>query len=107
MVDTHSKNWKLDLRYGRTKTPFTHFTLIINGEILEADTEAGVAQGPCIMGLKVWATNEEEAVDVAYSVAKRLGFTVSGKIQFYLTEPHQPPSENPSAYGATFTPYER
>jgi hypothetical protein len=37
---------------------------------------------------------------------KRIGFTVTGDIKIYETEPQQPPSEKPHGYGITFTPFD-
>jgi len=107
LASEYPKNWKLLLKYGRLSTPYKHFTLIIDGEVTELMEHVEAQIGPCFMGLKVWATDENEAFDVAAQISKHLGFNPTGRVSLYETEPQQPPSDNPSAYGATFTPYER
>ncbi|HEY6402046.1 MAG TPA: hypothetical protein VI479_11595 [Blastocatellia bacterium] len=37
---------------------------------------------------------------------KRIGFTVDGRIEIYVTEPDQPPGEKPHSYDIRFTPYD-
>ena len=104
MADIES-DWKLKLRYGRLKTDFKHFTVLSDGMIEVPNSEFETAIGPSIMGLKVWVTDIEEVEDIVRAVGRNLGFNANGEIQIYESEPEQPPSKNPSAYGANFTAY--
>jgi hypothetical protein len=56
------------------------------------------------MGMKTWASSSDESVDMIRVIGKRIGFTVTGRVHVYSTEPGQPPGENPSCYDITFTP---
>lgn len=58
------------------------------------------------MGMKVWATDNEESADMIELIGKQIGFTISGKIEVFDTEPVNPPKEKPYGYDITFTPYE-
>ncbi|RUM05426.1 hypothetical protein [Rhizobium chutanense] len=102
------KNWKLKLRYGKLKTAFRHFAVIADGEIITSnadfDTTAGSA---AIFSMQAWATDDDQAVDMVVTIGRNLGFSASGRIYVYSTEPQQPPSEAPHAYGLKFYQYLR
>lgn len=100
------KNWKLDLRYGRLSTPFRHFTLVADG--LAGDLEEGFScrSGPAVMAMKAWASDTDEAADMAISIGRQIGFSVSGRIEVFETDAEQPPGQNPYGYAIVFTPYE-
>src|SRR6476660_5047488 len=91
-----SKDWKLDLRYGRLKTPYHHYTVFAEGVAGELSEGYSCPRGPAFMGMKTWASSEEESANMIQVFAKHVGFTVTGNIQVYSTEPSKPPSENPS-----------
>ncbi|MEO1476895.1 MAG: hypothetical protein AAFS13_10995 [Pseudomonadota bacterium] len=100
------KDWKLKLRYGQLTTPYSHYTLLADGYAEIANPDYNLEVGHCIMGLNVWATDQTEAYDVIQSVGNQLGFRITGKVELYETDAKRPPGENPSAYGANFTPYQ-
>ena len=56
--------------------------------------------------MKVWASSTDEAIDMAFAIGKEIGFTVSGRIHVYDTEPSSPPSDKPSAYDINFKNYD-
>lgn len=102
------KNWLQKLKLGKIKTQFHHYTVLVDVFAEEdiTDYESNVCpKGKAWMGVKVWATDTEEAGDVAFQLAQSLGFEIN-EIQIFNTEPEQPPTENPSAYGVNYTPYE-
>ena len=99
------RDWKLNLRYGKTATEFQHFSTIaegLTGNLVEGFT---CPTGPAFMGMKAWASSAEEAADMTRSIGGQIGFTVTGRIQTYKTEPAQPPRENPHGYDINFTPF--
>lgn len=99
------KNWKLKLRYGKLKTPFLHFTVMLDGIVTDKiDKKFSCPQGLAWMGIKVWAKDVDEAGDVAHAIALDLGFQPN-RVMVYSTEPKQPPRGIPSGYDAQFTPY--
>ena len=104
--ESEDKNWKLKLRYGKLKTPFQHFTLIVEGTVVERLSEGfSCPRGSAFMGMKVWATSSEEACDMIQGIAEHIGFEVTGKISVFETEPTSPPRENPHGYDIKFTPF--
>jgi hypothetical protein len=102
------KNWKLKLRYGKLKTAFRHFTLIGDGEIAESNTDFGTTKGAAaFFTIKVWARDQEEAVRMLAVIGRDVGFSATGEVNVYLTDPEQPPGEHPSGYDLGFSQYER
>jgi len=55
------------------------------------------------MGMKTWATSSGESADMIKVIGQQIGFTVTGNIQIYETEPIQPPREKPFGYDIIFT----
>ena len=100
------RDWKLKLRYGKIKTPYKHFTVLADGIIEDENAEYLTSLGPAVMGLKVWSLDQDEASEVARVIGRNIGFNANGKIEIYTTDPEQPPSDKPSAYGVNFTPYD-
>jgi len=99
------KDWKLKLRYGKTKTLFKHYTVIGNCEIGDLDENFSCPKGQAYVGMKIWALNTQEAADVFYSVGEQIGFTPIDKVEVFDTDAVQPPQEEAYAYDITFTPY--
>jgi hypothetical protein len=99
-------SWKLKLRYGRLETPFTHYTAIAEGIVGQLVDGFFCRPGPAFMGIKTWAESADESADMARVIGSDIGFTVTGRIQVYETEPVQPPGEKPRGYDITFTPYD-
>jgi hypothetical protein len=58
------------------------------------------------MGMKMWAGSTGEAADMMQVIGGQIGFTVTGKIEIFETEPAEPPGENPRGYGINFTPFD-
>lgn len=101
------KNWKLELRYGRRTTPYSHYTGIAEGEVGELIDGFSCQAGPAFMGMKMWASSTGEAADMIRVIGSRIGFTTTGRIDIYETEPAEPPGENPRGYDIQFTPFKR
>ena len=104
--DTAGKNWKLNLRYGRLKTPFQHFTLIADGIAGELVDGVACRAGPAVMSMKAWATDTDESADMFVAIGRQIGFTVTGKICIYETAPEQPPEQNPHGYAIHFVAHD-
>jgi len=101
---TEEKNWKLKLRYGKLKTPYQHYTVIVPVAINEyIDAQPGTAYA----GINMWATDTNEATDIVVSLGKQAGFLITGKIEVYKTDPVQAPEENAYAYDINFTYYNK
>jgi hypothetical protein len=101
------KNWKLKLRYGRMKTAFHHFTVLAEGEVVSPNKDFGTGLGPSFFGMKVWASDSDEAIDMVRAIGQHLGFASTGRIYVYDTDPTEPPGTEPHGYELKFTPYER
>jgi hypothetical protein len=102
------KNWKLNLRYGRLKTAFRHFTLIGDGEIAVANPGYGTIQGAAaFFTIKVWASDQQEAVNMLAAIGRDVGFDASGEVSVYITDPQQPPKDVSYGYDLDFHQYIR
>jgi len=102
---SNEKDWKLKLRYGRLKTPYQHFTIIVPVIINKFIEEFSAQPGRAYAGIKVWATDTDRAIDMVNNIAEHTGFKIIGKIEIYNTDPVQPPGENPNAYDINFSYY--
>jgi hypothetical protein len=100
------KDWKLKLKYGQLTTPFQHFTVIADGVVGELGEGFECRPGKAFMGMKTWETNMDESADMIKVIGEQIGFTVTGKIEIFRTEPVEPPGENPHGYDIQFTPYD-
>lgn len=99
------KDWKLKLRYGKMTTPFQHFTVIGDCEIGSLIDGFECKPGPAYVGIKIWATDTQEAADVFFSIGSQIGFTPYDEVEIYSSEAIEPPKEEPYGYDITFTPY--
>jgi hypothetical protein len=106
MGDAPETDWKLKLRYGRLKTPYRHFTVIAEGLVGVLAEGFSCPPGSAFMGMKAWSSSPDESADMAQSIGREIGFTVTGRIQIYDTEPQQPPRERPYGYDIHFTPFD-
>jgi hypothetical protein len=106
MSDEAPKDWKLKLHYGQTDTRYEHFAMVADGEVLEANADFKTEVGPCVLSMKAWAKDTEEAAEMMIAISNHLGFKMAGKIDIYATEPDAPPKEKPYGYDLKFTPYE-
>ena len=100
------KDWKLRLRYGRSKTQFQHYSMIADGVAGSLPDGFSCPHGNAFMAMKVWASSVDEACEMVRAIGGQIGFTVTGKIEVYETEPSQPPRENPYGYDIVFKPYD-
>ncbi|MBR6042620.1 MAG: hypothetical protein IKP37_08315 [Paludibacteraceae bacterium] len=106
------KNWYLKLRYGKIKTPYQHYVVILDGYADRElhDYESNVCpKGNAFMSFKVWAKDADEAAEIACSIASSIGFQVAKSnhtVFVYSTKPERPPKENPYAYDSKFFPYQ-
>ncbi|WP_298299528.1 hypothetical protein [uncultured Litoreibacter sp.] len=99
-------DWRSDLKIGVLKTPYRHFTLIAEGEIVDPSKwEEALQTGSAVMSMKVWATTEEEAFDMIEVIGEQVGFDVTGRVELYNTEPEEPPRQNPHGYDIGFESY--
>ncbi|HEX4957789.1 MAG TPA: hypothetical protein VFV46_06395 [Lacibacter sp.] len=105
LIHMNDNNWKLKLQNGKIKTQYKHYTIIANGTAKDVDIDFNCVDGNAFMGMKVWASSEEEAADMIKLLGKQIGFTVTGNIEIYNSEPLDPPKENPFGYDIRFTPY--
>jgi hypothetical protein len=99
------KDWKLKLRYGKLKTPYQHFTVIAPVVIEEYIEGLDAQPGNAYAGIKLWATNIDEAIHIVASIGEEKGYMVSGRIEVYETPPERPPQDEPYAYSINFTYY--
>ncbi|MAN66899.1 MAG: hypothetical protein CME91_09660 [Hyphomonadaceae bacterium] len=86
-------------------TEFTHYTLIADGHVFEPNAEYATDIGPCIMGMKVWAADADQAADMIVVIGKRLGFKADGELQVFVTEGEVPAEDQPFGYDVQFTTY--
>jgi len=107
MDSEDAKNdWKLKLRYGKLTTPYRHYTVIAEGVVGELAQGFSCRVGNAFMAMKTWASSAEESEDMIAAIGRQIGFTVTGQIYVYATEPAQPPRDNPSGYDINFTPFD-
>ncbi|MEM6767702.1 MAG: hypothetical protein AAF655_22385 [Bacteroidota bacterium] len=99
------KDWKLKLRYGILQTPYSHYTVLANGIVGELVEGFQCPKGKAWMAMKTWASSTGESGDMIRIIGKEIGFTVTGRVEVYKTEPKEPPRENPYGYDIKFTPY--
>lgn len=104
--ESQSQTWKLELRYGRLVTPYTHFTAIVDGVAGELQDGFECRPGNAVMSMKTWAIDADESAHMIRVIGQQIGFSTSGKIQIYETEPEQPPGNNPHGYDIRFVPYD-
>jgi hypothetical protein len=98
--------WKLKLRYGRTATPYSHFTVIAEGTVGDLAPGFSCPRGPAFMGMKTWALSLDESADMMSAISRQVGFRITGSIEVFVTEPQEPPRDKPFGYDITFTPFD-
>ena len=104
--DQSEPDWKLKLRYGRLPTPFHHFTAVAEGTVGEIADGFSCPPGNAFMTMKTWAASPDESADMIRAIGGQIGFTVTGNIQIYETEPTQPPRDTPHGYDINFTAFD-
>lgn len=105
-AEEHEKDWKLKLRYGKLTTPFHHYTVIAEGTVGQLAEGFSCPPGSAFMAMKTWASSTDESADMVAVIGRQIGFTVTGDIQIYDTEPVEPPRERPFGYDIQFTPFD-
>jgi hypothetical protein len=75
------KNWKLKFRYGKTKTPYKHYTAIADWIVVKLIDGFECRSGKAYMGMKTWALSTEESANMIKVIGKEIGFEVTGKIE--------------------------
>lgn len=90
---------------GNPETRYKHFTLIADG--IAGDLKDGFVceSGPAFMGMKVWASSYEEAAEMIRVIGRQIGFSVTGDIEIYNSDPKEPCGDHPHGYEINFTPY--
>jgi hypothetical protein len=99
-------DWKLKLRYGKTVTPYQHFSLIGGGMMLDESNKYGCPLGSAVMSIKIWAEDEDHAADTFQMIGEKVGFAVDQAIEIYKTEPEEPPIDKAYGYDINFIPYD-
>lgn len=87
-------------------TDLTHYTLLADGEVFAPNADFGTEPGPCIMAMKVWAKDPEQAADIIVAVGEQLGFRPDGELQVFVSAPEAPEEDEPFGYDVQFTSYE-
>lgn len=106
-MENSDKDWKLKLKYGKLQTSFKHISLIAEGIVGDLQGGFECPPGNAFMGMKAWASSDEEAADMIQAIGKQIGFKVTGDIQIYYTDPSEPPKESPYGYDINFTPFSK
>ncbi len=104
-TEKSDKSLNAKLRYGKIKTPYQHFTVLAEGIVGNLSDGFSCPPGNAWMAMKVWATSSGESGDMIKIIGEQIGFTVTGRIQVYETEPTQSPKEKPYGYDINFTPF--
>ena len=104
--EQEDKDWKLKLRYGKITTPYHHYTALAEGVAGELADGFSCPPGSAWMAMKTWAASPDESGDMISAIGRQIGFTVTGRVHVYETEPGQPPKENPYGYDINFTPFD-
>ena len=86
-------------------TDFTHYTLLADGHVIAPNVDFGIEPGPCIMSMKVWARDVEQAADMIVDIGKQLGFHADGELQVFVSDPEEPVEDQPYGYDVQFTAY--
>jgi hypothetical protein len=100
-------DWKLKLKYGKTSTPYQHFTVLADGQIGELVEGFECSSDRAWMSMKTWSTDADESADMIQVIGEQIGFKVDGKIHIYETEPDESPREKPFGYAINFEGYEK
>ena len=93
------------LRYGKIKTPFKHFTVIAKGVVGQLVDGFECPEGPAFMAMKTWSNSADESALMIKNIGQQIGFTITGPTEIFDTPPTEPPKENPFGYDINFTPF--
>ena len=105
-MDEDIKDWKIKLRYGKLTTSFKHFTVFADGIVQQLVDGYYCRPGRAWMAMKVWASDVDESMGMIRVIGNKIGFSVDGKIEVYVAEPEEPPSDKPYGYHIRFMPYD-
>lgn len=86
--------------------PYKHSTAIANRVAGKPQDGFECRPGNAVMSMKTWAIDTDESAHMIRVIGQQIGFSASGKIQIYETEPEQPPGHNPHGYDIRFVPYD-
>jgi len=75
---------------------FKHYTLISDGYVGDSTTKMHPF-GNAIFGMKVWASNASEAVDIYNQIGEQKGFEIARGIDIFDSKPEEPCRDE--AYG--------
>jgi hypothetical protein len=104
--DDWPRDWKIRLRYGRLHTPYHHYTAIAKGVFSQPSAESSYESGQrAYMGMHIWATSPDEAIDIAHAIGAEHGFVITVRTDIYVSDPSEPPRQSPYTYGTYFVPY--
>ena len=100
-------DWRMKLRSGELQTRFSHYTVLAEGDVGELRHGFSCRPGRAFMGMKTWASTTDECVNMVQRIGEDIGFSMTGEIQIYVTEPERPPTDKPFGYDINFTPFDR
>lgn len=106
-MSVKASDWRLKLRYGQSQTDFSHFAVLADGVAGQLPEGLACRPGPAWMVMKAWAQDASEAGHMTRLIAEKIGFTITGKVLVYGTEPAVPPQDNPHGYDISFKPYDQ
>jgi hypothetical protein len=98
-------DWKVQFRDGKLKTPFRHYTAMVEGIVVELSMGFKCRPGYAFMVMKVWASSPDEAMDLVKTMCEQVGFDWRGQIHVFVTDPALPPKKHPYGYDVDFTPF--
>ncbi len=100
------KDWKLKLRFDKTRTPYHHFTSLADGVVGDLAEGYSCRSGKAWMSMKTWASSTDESAKMIKVIGEQVGFKVIGQIEVFETESEEPPKGNAFGYDIQFTPYD-
>jgi hypothetical protein len=103
--NSKTSDWKVELRRGRLKTPYRHFTAIAEGIAGELSQGYTCRPGRAFMVMKIWASSPDESIDMVRAKSGQIGFAPMGHIHVFGSEPELPPRDYPYLYDIDFTPF--
>lgn len=98
-------DWKVQWREGRLKTPYRHFTAMVEGLVVELSMGFTCPPGYAFMVMKAWAASPDDAVDIVQVMSGQIGFTLTRPVYVFESEPALPPQNHPYGYDVDFTPF--
>ena len=99
--------WQQRLERSTATTKYTHFTVLAEGVVAVGSLGDGFScrPGPTLMTMHVWAGDSAEAADMIHGIGTGIGFSFTGPITVFITDPRQLPKRSPFGYEINFEPY--